>query len=420
MLKEKPTAISLFCGAGGCSLGFKMAGYNIVYASDKNKEAVETYKKNFPDTLVECESIEKINFQSIMKKLKLERGDLDILIGGPPCQGFTSAGSRLLDDPRNHLLNSYVTALDTLMPKWFLMENVEGLLTMDKGNIIADIVSCFINLGYFVRLEKIYSQEYGVPQRRKRVVIVGNRIGVNFEFPKSKNPIGGSIFRISENNLMDAIGGLPNASTDEKPVAYDKEVNNNMEGFYRENCFSVSDHFYKKPVGMQMERIFSLKEGETMKDLPESLQHESFKKRANRRVSDGTPSERRGGSPSGLKRLCANEPSLTITSASTREFIHPKENRALTIRECARIQTFPDNFVFHGNASDKVQQIGNAIPPLLAKTIALHILNNFGFHSCRVDLNENRNGKLLGFSLTKASAMSPVLKKTHSLLNLFL
>jgi len=130
MLKEKPTAISLFCGAGGCSLGFKMAGYNIVYASDKNKEAVETYKKNFPDTLVECESIEKINFQSIMKKLKLERGDLDILIGGPPCQGFTSAGSRLLDDPRNHLLNSYVTALDTLMPKWFLMDDGYGQIAM--------------------------------------------------------------------------------------------------------------------------------------------------------------------------------------------------------------------------------------------------------------------------------------------------
>lgn len=126
---------------------------------------------------------------------------------------------------------------------------------------------------------------------------------------------------------------------------------------------------------------------------------------------DGTPSEKRGGAPSGLKRLIFQEPCLTITGASTREFIHPVEDRPLTIREAARVQTFPDEFVFSGNSSQKIQQIGNAIPPLVAQIFANHIKENYGFHS-----QQNSHGGLLGYSLTKASAMSPALETTDSLL----
>jgi DNA (cytosine-5)-methyltransferase 1 len=124
------------------------------------------------------------------------------------------------------------------------------------------------------------------------------------------------------------------------------------------------------------------------------------------------PTEKRGGAPSGLKRLYANEPCLTITGASTRELIHPKENRPLTIRECARIQSFPDSFIFHGNASQKIQQIGNAIPPMLARIFAEHIRDDYGFAKIK-----NPKGKLLGYLLTKAGGMSPALKKTDMLLN---
>lgn len=148
-----------------------------------------------------------------------------------------------------------------------------------------------------------------------------------------------------------------------------------------------------------------------MKDLPEELQHNSFKKRANRRVADGMPTEKRGGAPSGLKRLIASEPCLTITGAATRELIHHSEDRPLTIREAARIQTFPDDFLFFGNSSQKIQQIGNAIPPMLAEIFASHIRDGYGFAK-----SKNCRGRLLGYVLTKAEAMSPALKTTELLL----
>jgi len=414
-IEKKPTAISLFCGAGGCSLGFKNAGYNILYANDKDKQAIETYKKNFNGTLVELEDVDRVDFSNVLKRIGLDKGELDILIGGPPCQGFTSAGARFLDDPRNHLLHSYINALNELRPKWFLMENVEGLLTMDKGKCIANVVNALIDAGYFVRVDKVYSQEYGIPQRRKRVIIIGNRLGYDFSLPKPTVNIGGNIFRNSENSLWMAIKGLPAASVTEAELKYENPLQEGdlMERYFRNKCFFVNDHTYNKPTGIQLERISLLKEGDTMKNLPEHLQHDSFKKRANRRVMDGTPSEKRGGSPSGLKRLNSQEPSLTITSAAIREFIHPKEDRALTIRECARIQTFPDNFQFIGNSAEKIQQIGNAIPPLLAEILGNHINDNYGF----VEKNNMGKGRFLGFSLTKASAMSPALKNTDLLLS---
>jgi DNA (cytosine-5)-methyltransferase 1 len=161
-----------------------------------------------------------------------------------------------------------------------------------------------------------------------------------------------------------------------------------------------------------LEKISMLEQGQTMKDLPEHLQHPSFKKRAARRVKDGTPSEKRGGAPSGLKRLKLDEPSLTITGAAIREFIHPIENRCLTIRECARIQTFPDDFIFFGSNGDKIQQIGNAIPPLLAKTFAEHIYN-LGFTENKIE----SEGTLVDFVLTKSEGLSPALQKTERLLS---
>jgi DNA (cytosine-5)-methyltransferase 1 len=143
------------------------------------------------------------------------------------------------------------------------------------------------------------------------------------------------------------------------------------------------------------------------------LQHESFRRRAFRRVMDGTPVERRGGAPSGLKRLYADEPSLTITSAATREFVHPTEDRLLTLRECARLQTFPDSFVFAGSAASRIQQIGNAIPPILARTVAHHIANTYGFQAPY----EAAAHPKLRFRLTRSGGMSPALARTESVLN---
>lgn len=408
------TAISLFCGAGGCSLGFEQAGYNILMATDFDKAAIETYKLNFPKTDTVLQDINNIDFDDILNEYNMQAGDLDFLIGGPPCQGFSTAGTRFWDDPRNHLLKSYIEAISVLKPKWFMMENVEGLLTANKGIYLSETINALIDLGYKIKLEKIYSQEFGVPQRRKRVIILGNSLGIDFSMPEPINKVTGRIFRNSNVTLSNAISSLPEATTDKDGIVVSsnsKKVDdfNTRLGTETEQ---ITEHFYKPLEGIQLERISALSAGQTMKDLPEHLQHDSFKKRANRRVSDGTPSDKRGGAPSGVKRLHADEPCLTITGAATRELIHPEYDRPLTIREAARIQTFPDNFKFYGNTSQKIKQIGNAIPPMLAKTIGLYIKNTYGFEKTK----EPTEGELLGFVLTKADAMSPALKRTDELL----
>lgn len=379
--------ISLFAGAGGCSLGFKNAGAEIISAYDNDSAAVETYNKNFGHGKCEKIDLSSCNFLDLREKLGLHKGDLDLIIGGPPCQGFTTAGNRFWDDPRNKLVQNYAQALEIFFPRWFMMENVEGILTTANGTYLIECIKKMISLGYTVSLKKVYMQEYGVPQRRKRVIIVGNREGKHFDFPAPLVVANGMIYRLGSSTLRDAIQDL--------------ESHEQLD----------IDHKFKTETGLQLERICSLKCGQTMKNLPEHLQHPSFKKRASRRVCDGTPSEKRGGSPSGLKRLFYDEPSLTITSASISEFVHPTQNRTLTIRECARIQTFPDSFVFCGTDSQKILQVGNAIPPRFAEIIARQIIStdlSATPNSCFPGLNE--------YEITKATAMSPALSKTNKML----
>lgn len=388
MLKSKEwKAISLFAGAGGCSLGFKEAGVDMLAAFDNAEAAVDTYNKNFGDGICRKTDLSTCDFKSIRDELKLNRGELDLIIGGPPCQGFTTAGNRFWDDPRNKLVQNYAQALEAFYPRWFMMENVEGILTTAKGEYVVECVKKMIDLGYSVYLKKVYLQEHGVPQRRKRVIIVGNREGKAFKYPAPLDKATGSIYRNCSFTLKDAISDLENIEIPD------------------------IDHIFKQESGIQLRRISMLQVGQSMKDLPPELQHESFQRRSNRRVCDGTPSEKRGGAPSGLKRLSYEEPCLTITSASTSELIHPNRDRALTIRECARIQTFPDSFCFCGTDSQKILQIGNAIPPQFAKCMANQILKCDRGEAGRVPR------ALVDYDVTKASAMSPALIRTCGMLN---
>lgn len=403
---KKPTAIALFCGAGGLSLGFKRAGFNVVLATDINHNALESYANYFPSTKVVEKDIREIS-------PVLFPQPVDILLGGPPCQGFSSAGQQFWNDPRNKLLTEYIRMLDALKPKWFLMENVEGLLTAWEGQYICETVKAMLSLGYNVSMKKIYAHAYGVPQRRKRVVLVGNRLGHNFEFPTPSHSVSGAIFRKSEATFNQATSDLPLAITDVGvALDYAGDASNRLQTLLRSRSGQVCQHFFLSQNSEQQARIAMLKPGQTMKDLPEEMQHASFKRRANRRVSDGTPTERRGGAPSGIKRLFADEPALTITGAAMREFVHPYENRTLSLRECARLQTFPDDFVFCGPVAASLQQIANAVPPLLAEQIAVHICNHYGFST----VYESRKPHLK-FSLTQSTGMSPALRKTEHLLN---
>lgn len=402
----KPTALSLFCGAGGLSLGFKNSGFDIVFATDFNAFAVKSYSNYFSSTRVLESDIRNLSPASIPRSV-------DILLGGPPCQGFSSAGQQFWDDPRNKLLREYVRILDAVRPKWFLMENVEGLLTAWNGEYISESVRAMLALGYNVTLEKIYSHAYGVPQRRKRVILVGNRLGYQFEFPAQKHPLRGAIFRKSGTSFQQATSDLPMAVTNATAeLEYKSNPLNEFQEMCRKKSGLLSQHYFFEQSGEQQKRIHLLKPGQTMKDLPESMQHPSFRRRAYRRVCDGTPTERRGGAPSGIKRLIAEEPSLTITGAAMREFVHPTEDRTLTLRECARLQTFPDDFRFMGPATEALQQIANAVPPLLAETIGAHIQKKYGFSAVY-----SNSPCRLRFSLTQSNGMSPALQKTEKLLN---
>ena len=410
----KPTAISLFAGAGGCSRGFRQAGYDVRFATDLDGAAVESYRRNFVGTPCEVADIRELSAETLLERVQLQPGELDILLGGPPCQGFSSAGGKAGDDPRNSLLGHYVRLLEGLRPKWFVMENVEGLLTNAGGTHVRDAVAAFLEAGYSVNVEKIYAQGYGVPQRRKRVLIVGNRLGHDFVFPKPVTPFSGNIFRKGEVTFSTAVSDLPPAMHDAgRVLAFATPPQNKLQAHLRGAAKTVIDHDTPALSGLQLERVRGLRPGQTMKDLPEHLQHESFRRRAFRRVMDGTPVERRGGAPHGLKRLFADEPCLTITGAATREFVHPTEDRLLTLRECARLQTFPDSFEFAGSAASRIQQIGNAIPPLLARAIGEHIEREFGFAA-----SYGGNGHpSLRFCLTRSEGMSPALARTEFLLS---
>jgi DNA (cytosine-5)-methyltransferase 1 len=378
--QRNPTAISLFSGAGGCSLGFQQAGYDIRFAMDIDADTVESYRRNFSGTPCEVADIRELSAGMLLQRAGLQPGELDILLGGPPCQGFSSAGVKAGADPRNSLLRHYVRLLEGVRPKWFLMENVEGLLTNAGGSHIRDAVASFLEAGYSVNVEKVYAQGYGVPQRRKRVLIVGNRLGCDFVFPGPVTRFSGSIFRKGEITFSTAVGDLPPvAENANQTVAFRKPPRNELQTCLRGETRTVTDHYSPALSKIQLERVQGLRAGQTMKDLPARLQHESFRRRAFRRVMDGTPVEKRGGAPSGLKRLFADEPSLTITSAATREFVHPTEDRLLTLRECARLQTFPDWFEFAGGAASRIRQIGNAIPPMLARAVGEHIAQEYGF-----------------------------------------
>ena len=331
-----------------------------------------------------------------------------MIVGGPPCQGFTSAGSRDWTDTRNLLLQHFVDFVIALRPTWFIMENVEGLLTMRGGSFIIEAITRLLGVGYWIRARKIYMEDYGLPQRRKRVIVVGNLEGSEFDFPPPRHQQTPSLFDFDSRpfySLADAIGDLPQPVETSAGILYTGEASSDYQRLMRRpDRQPVLHHEVRRLTETSKGRICLLPQGGTMRDLPKGLQHPSFNRRAFRRVMDGTPSERRGGAPSGLKRMIAENPCLTITSAAPTEFIHPFDNRPLTLRECARIQSFPDWFEFQGSWNSVAIQIGNAIPPDFMRQLANHLLSKATWKP-QPDLT----GRWLGMEATKSNGISPAL-----------
>ncbi|EHN8902921.1 DNA cytosine methyltransferase [Enterobacter asburiae] len=422
-MSNNDNVISLFAGAGGFSYGFTMSGLKPLFGAEINKDACATYEENIKST---CHKIDLSEIEPRVIKNLLGGQSPFAIIGGPPCQGFSSAGVRNPEDPRNALIFNYLNIVEEVSPRWFIFENVEGILTSGSSYDLPMLVEEFIKIGYFVRVEKINLAGYGLPQTRKRVFIIGNKMGLDFDFPSQKFSFNSGKAKSKSDlpfapSLIDAISGLGVASNIKGgmvPYPQSFAVNQYDELMRLGNVKECVSLHYDLTNPEDAFRHSMLKAGQTMKDLPPEYWHSSYKKRANRRVSDGMPSEKRGGAPAGIKRLHKELQCLTITGAASREFIHPVFDRPLTMRECARVQSFPDTYEFTGNSLSIIQQIGNAVPPTAASIFAEHLKKLDGIIGAG---NSNARflsrPKLLGYNLTDATGMSPALKKTDGFLS---
>lgn len=406
-------AVSLFSGCGGCSLGLLQAGFSVSLAAELDEDACQTYRDNVGGAPLWQTDLRVVAPKGILERVGAGVGEIPLMVGGPPCQGFSSAGSKDWTDPRNSLLKKYIDLVVAVRPVWFVMENVEGLLTSNDGYFITEAVAQFLRAGYWVRVKKIYMERYGLPQRRKRVIVVGNLERCAFDFPAETHDEAETRTLFDSGtpllSMLDAIDDM-GTPVESGEVSFRSTPKNEFQRCLRRgNNGPVTLHTIKKVNATTAHRIRHLKQGRTMKDLPEELQHASFTRRAYRRVMDGTPTEKRGGAPSGLKRLVGSDPSLTITSASPSEFVHPTEDRLMTLRECARIQSFPDEFTFSGSWSSVATQIGNAIPPAFMKLLAEHIARMATWKA-----KEPSTGRWFGIEATKSSGVSPALARMLS------
>lgn len=379
--RDNPKCVDLFCGAGGLSLGFRLAGFETACAVDNYEPAVRTYRRNLG---------QHVRAESVSEEIDLPPAD--VITGGPPCQGFSSAGMRRQGDGRNTLVGCFAKIVARQRPLAFVFENVEGFLTSEDGAYVLDLLCPLIEAGYRIHLRKVNAANFGAPQHRKRVIAIGG-LGWDPRFPEPTHSAHGAP------GAKLAGSGQPPAPTLAEAIAGLESPSTAEPGY-------PSGHFSRPLVGVDLDRAKALEPGQTMADLPEVLWHESFRRRAKRRVIDGTPTERRGGPPSGVRRLQADEPCKAITGGALSEFLHPTDDRNLTLRECARLQTFPDDFVFEGSLTEQAQLIGNAVPVVLAKVFGESLL---------VDLEDairvTGRGRLLSFVPTLSNGMSPALSR---------
>ena len=381
--------IDLFCGCGGLSSGFFLEGFEIIASVEMNRIALQTYERNFPATQVFYQDIRDIDPTDMRRALKLQRGELDCLIGGPPCQGFSKnvpASKRFLDDPRNKLMQVFLAFVAEFQPKTVLIENVAEIVKAYDGAVSREILSTLAP-SYSTKVEIVNARDYGVPQNRRRAFFLASRIK-NISFPKptyqitkeTRNKTQPTLFddfpSLDEEfmqsyiSVWDAISDLPQLDNGagENPCEYAcvpqtqfQEKMRVSKPFIRQESSLLHDHVARKLTPIQYQRISSLGEGESMPDLPEELRA-------------------RKGYSGAYGRLKPREPANTITRwvfhPGSGRFAHPYNNRVITIREAARLQSFPDWFIFEGTYIQKSHQVGEAVPSLLARSLAASIAAN--------------------------------------------
>lgn len=357
MKKADKIGIDLFAGAGGLSLGAKMAGITLKYAVEISKHAAASYAYNIPHAQVLTEDISKIKTES----LQLGKKNPFVIMGGPPCQGFSMSNtmSRNMDNDKNYLYLEFVRFVRELKPQWFVLENVWGLTKMNDGETLQMIEESFRAIDYQVKAKILWASDFGVPQKRYRCFIVGNRDNIDFEFPEPYN--------LQPVTVHDAIADLPQLVNgqmlEDAPYIIPRHEASLYAQMMRGNSLSSHQNYVSLNNELVIQRYQYIPQGGNWRDIPDSLmQNYADKSRCHSGI---------------YKRLRDDAPSVVISNYRKSMLIHPTQDRGLSVREAARLQSFPDNYIFQGPHMSIQQQIGNAVPPLLAKAVFTKILSYY-------------------------------------------
>jgi len=359
-MNRKYKIIDIFCGAGGLSYGFyKNNNFEIVCATDIGKDMCETYKANHENVNVFNLDIKDLSTEFLEKELSLSKNEIDIIIGGPPCQAYSTVGKRLLDDPRGKLFQEFYRLVKEVKPKIFIFENVKGLLSMNGGELFKTIINLFKEINYTVDYKVLNSANYGVPQIRERVFIVGTLSNKKFQFPEETHSFKGCSKTKKFITLEDAISDLPVLSSGGCAITFNEPPKTEYQRFIRDTE-EISYHIAPKNNEKMIQLMEALPDGGSPLDIDLSLRPKS-------------------GFGNTYCRLWWKKPSTTITrnfsTPSSSRCVHPNQARPLTPREALRIQSFPDSFIVKGSNSSQKIQIGNAVPPLLSQHIAEAVSN---------------------------------------------
>lgn len=369
---SRPVVVDLFCGAGGLSEGLRQAGFTPCVGVDFDKHAVATYRHNHPGVPVIEGDIAHVTGEDIFRLAGTRT--IDLIAGGPSCQGFSTHGKRIQDDPRNFLFKHFARLVDEVRPRMFLMENVKGMLTYAKGEFRRQIEAAFAEIGYSSAFTQVLAADYGVPQLRHRILFIGTRddsIQLSFPAPTHGDGIKGLKPWVTVN---EAISDLPLMGKDY--TALSREYSSLPRGVYQAYCRSgapveVTLHI-GRPLSKQAASLAAyIGQGQGLRAVPAELLPERFTKM--RTISNG---QLRRDCTTLYYRLDPSRPAYTITcnykNVASGPFLHPYEDRAISHREAARFMSFPDHYQFLGSSFPR--QIGNAVPPLLAKAIGMHLL----------------------------------------------
>jgi DNA (cytosine-5)-methyltransferase 1 len=350
--KKCPRVLDIFCGAGGFSEGFRQAGFSIECGIDFDQQAILTYSHNFHKAKALKWDLHQPIGESCAEFKSVSKAGIDVIVGGPPCQGFSIAGKRVLDDPRNSLYKAYFGLIEQLNPLAVVIENVPTILTLFKGAVADAIMNEFKLRGFRVATFVLLASDFGIPQNRKRVFFVATRGAKNFTIPTAG-------ILIEKLTCADAISDLP--LLESEPGAdvqsYTAEPITEYQKLMRIGSDQLFNHWAVMHTENTKKIIAQVPDGGNYKSLPRSLWN-------TRKVNIA------------WTRMHSNSPCFTIDAGHNHHF-HYKANRVPTVRECARIQSFPDRFQFLGNKTSQFRQVGNAVPPFLAKIIGQSLLGMF-------------------------------------------